>query len=100
MLLTAATLASCKMLLTVRPATTPGRSRRGLGVITSVVVSYQGRPEAVAEHVRLIEAGFGQLYSEPPGHVRDDAVGLADWVTFPPLFSAPTPDGSNPPPDI
>jgi len=27
-------------------------------VISSVVVSYQVRPEAVAEHVRLIEAIF------------------------------------------
>jgi hypothetical protein len=29
-------------------------------VITSVVVTYQVRPEAVAEHVRLIEAVFEQ----------------------------------------
>src|SRR5258708_6416097 len=100
MLLTAATLASCKMLLTVRPATTPGRSRRGLGVITSVVVSYQGRPEAVAEHVRLIEAVFEQLHSERPGNVEYKVVRLADGVSFLHVSSADTPDGSNPLPEL
>ena len=33
-------------------------------MITSVVVSYRVRPEAVAEHVRLIEAVFEQLRTE------------------------------------
>jgi hypothetical protein len=38
-------------------------------VITSVVVSYRVRPEAVAEHVRLIEAVFEQLRTERPAGV-------------------------------
>jgi len=54
-------------------------------MISSVVVSYQVRPEAVAEHVRLIEEVFKQL------HVR-----LDDGVSFVHVSSADTPDGSNP----
>jgi hypothetical protein len=68
-------------------------------VISSVVVSYQVRPEAVAEHVRLIRAVFEQLHAEQPGNV-EYKVGLADGVSFVHVSSASTPDGSNPLPEL
>jgi hypothetical protein len=69
-------------------------------VISSVVVSYQVRPEAVAEHVRLIEAVFAQLHAEQPGNVEYKVMRLADGVSFVHVSSADTPDGSNPLPDL
>jgi len=65
-------------------------------VISSVVVSYQVRPGAVAEHVRLIEAVFEQLHAEQPGNVEYKVVRLQDGVSFVHVSSADTPDGSNP----
>ena len=49
-------------------------------MISSVVVSYMVRPEAVAEHVRLIEAVFEQLRSEKPTNVEYKVMRLADGV--------------------
>jgi hypothetical protein len=69
-------------------------------VITSVVVSYQVRPEAAAEHVRLIEAIFTQLHAEQPGDVEYKVVRLADGVSFVHVSSADTADGSNPLPGL
>ncbi len=69
-------------------------------MITSVVVSYQVRPEAVAEHVRLIEGVFAQLHAERPGNVEYKVVRLADGVSFVHVSSADTPDGSNPLPEM
>jgi hypothetical protein len=69
-------------------------------VISSVVVSYQVRPEAVAEHVRLIEAVFEQLHAEQPGNVEYKVVCLEDGVSFVHVSSADTPDGSNPLPEL
>jgi hypothetical protein len=40
-------------------------------VITSVVVTYQVRPEAAAEHVRLIEAVFEDLLARCAGQEED-----------------------------
>jgi hypothetical protein len=68
-------------------------------VISSVVVSYQVRPEAVAEHVRLIEAVFAQLHAGQPGSVEYRGVRLDDGVSFVHVSSADTPDGSNPCPN-
>jgi hypothetical protein len=65
-------------------------------MISSVVVSYQVRPEAVAEHVRLIEEVFKQLHAEQPGNVEYKVVRLDDGVSFVHVSSADTPDGSNP----
>lgn len=65
-------------------------------MITSVVVSYTVRPEAVAEHVRLIEAVFEQLHTEHPANVEYKVVRLDDSVSFVPISTADTPDGSNP----
>jgi hypothetical protein len=69
-------------------------------VISSVVVSYQVRPEAVAEHVRLIEAVFAQLHAEQPDNVEYKVVRLDDGVSFVHISSADTPDGSNPLPKL
>jgi hypothetical protein len=69
-------------------------------VISSVVVSYQVKPEAVTEHVRLIEAVFAQLRAEQPGNVEYKVVRLADGVSFVHVSSADTPDGSNPLPEM
>jgi hypothetical protein len=65
-------------------------------VISSVVVSYQVRPEAVAEHVRLIKGVFEQLQAEQPDNVEYKVVRLDDGVSFVHISSADTPDGSNP----
>src|SRR5215468_6033840 len=72
----------------------------GCRVITSVVVSYRVRPEAVAEHVRLIRAVFEQLHAEQPDNVEYKVVRLADGVSFVHVSSANTPDGSNPLPEL
>jgi hypothetical protein len=69
-------------------------------VISSVVVSYQVRPEAVTEHVRLIEAVFAQLHAEQPDNVEYKVVRLEDGVSFVHVSSADTPDGSNPLPEL
>ena len=69
-------------------------------MITSVVVSYQVKPEATAEHVRLIEAIFAQLHAERPDNVEYKVVRLDDGVSFVHLSTADTPDGSNPLPEM
>jgi hypothetical protein len=69
-------------------------------VITSVVVSYRVRPDAVAEHIRLIEGVFEQLKAEQPGNVEYKVLRLADGVSFVHVSSADTPDGSNPLPEM
>jgi len=73
---------------------------RGRLVITSVVVSYEVKPEAMAEHVRLIEGVFEQLHAERPDNVEYKVVRLADGVSFVHISSAETPDGSNPLPEL
>jgi hypothetical protein len=65
-------------------------------VISSVVVSYAIRPEALDEHVRLIEAVFVQLRTEQPGNVEYKVLRLDDGVSFVHVSTASTPDGSNP----
>ncbi len=69
-------------------------------MITSVVVSYEVKPEAMAEHVRLIEGVFEQLHAERPDNVEYKVVRLADGVSFVHISSAETPDGSNPLPEL
>lgn len=69
-------------------------------LISSVVVSYTVRPEAVAEHVRLIEAVFEQLRAEQPGNIEYKVVRLEDGVSFVHISTADTPDGSNPIPEL
>ncbi|MDO8731133.1 MAG: hypothetical protein Q7L55_00925 [Actinomycetota bacterium] len=69
-------------------------------MITSVVVSYTVKPEAVDEHVRLIEAIFEQLATETPSNVEYKVMRLADGVSFVHVSTADTPDGSNPLPQM
>ena len=69
-------------------------------LISSVVVSYQVRPDAVAEHVRLIKAIFAQLTAEQTGNVEYKVMCLDDGVSFVHVSTADTPDGSNPLPDL
>jgi hypothetical protein len=70
-------------------------------MITSVVVTYRVLPEAVAEHVRLIEAVFEQLRSEKPTGLLDYQVRcLEDGVSFVHVSTADTSDGSNPLPKL
>src|ERR1700738_2810756 len=70
-------------------------------MISSVVVTYRVRPDAVAEHERLIEAVFAQLRTERPAGVLDYQVRcLDDGVSFVHVSTADTPDGSNPLPSL
>ncbi len=69
-------------------------------MISSVVVSYKIRPEAAAEHIRLIEAVFEQLRAEHPDNLEYKVVRLDDGVSFVHMSSADTPDGSNPLPEL
>lgn len=69
-------------------------------MISSVVVSYRVRPEAVAEHVRLIEAVFEQLRGEGPDNIEYKVMRLDDGVSFVHVSTADTPDGSNPLPEL
>ena len=65
-------------------------------MISSVVVTYRVRPEAVEEHVRLIEAVFDQLRAEQPVNIEYKVVRLDDGVSFVHVSTGDTPDGSNP----
>lgn len=69
-------------------------------MIRSVVVSYRVRPEAVAEHVHLIEAIFEQLRADRPGNIEYKVVRLDDGVSFVHISTADTADGSNPLPEL
>jgi len=69
-------------------------------MISSVVVSYQLRPEAMDEHVRLIEAVFAQLREQQPANVEYKVVRLDDGVSFLHISTADTTDGSNPLPTL
>ena len=69
-------------------------------MISNVVVSYQVRPEAVVEHIRLIEAIFAQLRAERPENVEYKVMRLDDGVSFVHISTAETPDGSNPLPGL
>ena len=69
-------------------------------MISNVVVSYQVRPEAVAEHIRLIEGVFAQLNAERPGNVEYKVLQLDDGVSFVHVSTADTEDGSNPLPEL
>lgn len=69
-------------------------------MISSVVVSYTVRLDAVAEHVRLIEAVFDQLRAEHPLNIEYKVMQLDDGVSFVHVSTADTPDGSNPLPQL
>jgi len=69
-------------------------------MISNVVVSYQLRPEAMDEHIRLIEAVFAQLRDEQPANVEYKVVRLDDGVSFVHVSTSDTADGSNPLPSL
>lgn len=69
-------------------------------MISNVVVTYSVRPEAVPEHVRLIEGVFTQLRAEQPDNIDYQVLCLDDGVSFVHVSSADTPDGSNPLPQL
>src|SRR5947208_16089720 len=69
-------------------------------MLNNVVVTYSVRPEAKAEHVRLIEAVFAQLRTDRPDYIDYQVMCLADGVTFVHISNADTTDGSNPIPHL
>lgn len=69
-------------------------------MISNVVVTYEVRPEAVPEHIRLIKAVFEQLHAEQPDNVAYRVLCLDDGVSFVHVSTADTPDGSNPLPQL
>src|SRR5258705_13623235 len=69
-------------------------------MISSVVVSYTVRPEAIDEHVRLIGAVFAQLHAESPANIEYKVMRLDDGVSFVHVSTVDTPDGSNPLPEL
>jgi hypothetical protein len=62
----------------------------------SVVVSYTIRPDAHAEHIRLIEGVFTQLREQHPDTVDYQVMCLADGVSFVHVSTHDTADGANP----
>ena len=66
----------------------------------NTVVTYTVRPEAYAEHVRLIEGVFAQLRSEGPANVDYQVLCLADGVSFVHVSNQDTADGSSPLPAL
>ena len=69
-------------------------------MISSVVVSYQVKPEAVDEHIELIQAIFRQLQTLRPDNIEYKVMRLSDGVSFVHISTADTPDGSNPLPQL
>ncbi len=69
-------------------------------MISSVVVSYTVRPEAIDEHVRLIEGVFEQLRNEQPDNIEYKVMRLDDGVSFVHVSTADTADGANPLPQL
>jgi len=66
----------------------------------SVVVTYRVRPEAIDEHLALIEGVFAQLRDEALTDVSYEVLRLADGVSFVHVSTADTADGSNPLPAL
>ncbi|MDQ1732049.1 MAG: hypothetical protein QOK10_2208 [Pseudonocardiales bacterium] len=69
-------------------------------MLNNVVVTYSVRPEAKAEHVRLIAKVFAQLQAEQPDNIDYQVMCLQDGVSFVHMSTADTPDGSNPIPQL
>jgi hypothetical protein len=66
----------------------------------SVIVSYTVRPDAHAEHVRLIEDVFAQLRARHPDTVDYQVMRLADGVSFVHVSTHDTADGASPLPAL
>jgi hypothetical protein len=65
-----------------------------------VVVTYTLKPEAMGEHLALIEAVFAQLRDQQRSDVSYEVLRLADGVTFVHVSRSDTADGSNPLPQL
>ena len=66
----------------------------------NTVVTYTVRPDAYAEHVRLIDLVFAQLDNEQPANVDYQVMCLADGVSFVHVSNHDTADGSSPLPAL
>jgi hypothetical protein len=67
----------------------------------NIVVRYTVKPEAIDEHVRLIQGVFEQLHRErPAGVVGYHVLRLNDGETFVHVSTHDTTDGSNPLPEL
>lgn len=62
----------------------------------NVVVTYQVRPDAMDEHLRLIGAIFDELDAQAPDDVEYKVLRLADGVSFVHVSTSDSPDGTNP----
>ena len=62
----------------------------------NVVVTYQVRPDAMDEHLRLIGAIFDELDAQAPDDVEYKVLRLADGVSFVHVSTADSSDGTNP----
>jgi hypothetical protein len=62
----------------------------------SVVVTYQLRPEAYDQHVRLIESVFEQLHRERPTELEYTVLVLEDGVSFVHVSTSETVEGASP----
>jgi len=69
-------------------------------MISNVVVTYAVKPEAIEEHLRLIDGVFDQLRAEARDDVDYQVLRLADGVSFIHVSCADTADGSNPLPQL
>ena len=69
-------------------------------VRNNTVVTYTVRPDAYAEHVRLIGEVFAQLDNERPENVDYHVMCLADGVSFVHVSSQDSADGSSPLPAL
>ena len=67
---------------------------------TTVVVRYELKPEALDEHLRLIQGVFAELAASAPTDVAYEVVQLDDGVSFIHTSTADTSDGSNPVPEL
>ena len=69
-------------------------------MMTSTVVNYTVNPDAMAEHVQLVEAVFHELDSSGRADVDYAVYRLADGVSVLHVSTADTPDGTNPLPTL
>ncbi|MDX6257313.1 MAG: hypothetical protein QOJ11_3647 [Frankiales bacterium] len=69
-------------------------------MISSVVVTYQVKPESVEEHLRLVRAVFEELAAASKEDVAYKVFRLQDGVSFVHVSTSDTPDGASPLPQL
>jgi hypothetical protein len=67
---------------------------------SSIVVSYTLKPEAMDEHLALIQGVFAELADSARPDVSYQVLRLADGVSFIHISTSDTADGSNPLPQM